>query len=114
MREALIASKDVQEVAICTFAQPAKGAGLYLFVETSLPADKVRALCPAPKPELIQSVNALPRDEQGAPRLDALQLVAANRLDELAHVQEQSPELAPILAPIIAERLNLTDRDRPK
>ncbi|MEM6578912.1 MAG: serine/threonine protein kinase [Pseudomonadota bacterium] len=114
LRAALLANSEVEEVVICTFARPAKGAGLYLFVQTDLTEDALRALCPTPKPELIQTVQALPRDEDGAPRLDALQLVASNRLDELSVFQDGNPDLASALAPIIAERLNLTDRDRPQ
>lgn len=114
LRAALQSNSEIKDLVICTFARPAKGAGLYLFVETGLPEDALRALCPTPKPELIQRVDALPRDAKGMPRLDALQLVASNRLDELAQLQGNSPELTPTLAPIIAGRLNFTDRDRPQ
>ena len=42
--------------------------------------------------------------------LDALTLVATNRLDELALLTDRDPALAETLRPIIAGRLNLTDR----
>ena len=48
----------------------------------------------------------------GRVRLDVLELVATNRLDELAALEQAEPELAETLAPIIAGRLNLTDRSR--
>ncbi|MEM9844376.1 MAG: phosphotransferase [Pseudomonadota bacterium] len=114
IRAALLANGAVKDVAICIFARPAKGAGIYLFVESALPEDELSALCPAPRPELIQRVDKLPRDAKGAPRLDALQLVASNRLDELVQLQENAPELASVLSPIIDGRLNFTDRDRPE
>ncbi|MEM6481938.1 MAG: serine/threonine protein kinase [Pseudomonadota bacterium] len=113
LHAALRANRNVKDVVICTFARPAKGAGLYVFVETDLAEHALRDLCPSPQPELIQAVEFLPRDVNGAPRVDALQLVASNRMDELAALNEQSPDLSRALAPIIASRLNLTDRDRP-
>ncbi|MEO0772964.1 MAG: serine/threonine protein kinase, partial [Pseudomonadota bacterium] len=60
--------------------------------------------------ELIQPVKVLPRGEHGAVRLDALQLIAANRLDELELLMDREPELRAVLEPIVATRLNLTDR----
>lgn len=113
LRKSLVAETNITDIAICTYARPAKGAGLYVFIETTTPNADWRAICSTPKPELIQSVDQLPRDADGELRLDALQLIASNRLDELAHLEQQSPELKSVLAPIIAGRLNLTDRDRP-
>jgi hypothetical protein len=83
--------------------------GLYAFVETDLPADAVERLA-RPAPDLVQPVARLPRHPDGTPRLDALQLVATNRLDELATLQATDPDLTATLAPIVAQRLNLTDR----
>ena len=107
---ALMAHPDVADVALATYALPAKGVGLYAFVETTLSAAQLAALAPPPRPEAIQTVAALPRSADGTPRGDALALIAANRLDELAQLQEREPNLSKILAPIIAHRLNLTDR----
>ncbi len=107
---ALMAHRNVTDVALATYALPAKGVGLYAFVETTLDADALAEIAPHPRPEAIQPVAALPRHPDGSTRNDALQLVAANRLDELAQMQEREPELARTLAPIIANRLNLTDR----
>jgi hypothetical protein len=110
LRTALVAHPQVTDVALCTYALTAKGVGLYAFVETTLPRQELDALCPHPKPELIQPVKALPRDTDGSPRMEALTLIATNRLDELEELQNQDPKLATQLKPIIAERLNLTDR----
>ena len=98
------------DIALSTYALPAKGVGLYTFVETTLDANTLNALAPHPKPEQIQPVTALPRAADGSPRMDALHLIAANRLDELAELQKTDPTLTTALAPIIKSRLNLTDR----
>lgn len=107
IRARLLDHPEVEDLALCTYALPAKGVGLYGFVETGLPAGELAKL--APGVELLQPVAALPY-RNGAPRMDALQLVAANRLDELEEMLAAEPELAAILKPIIAGRLNLTDR----
>ena len=110
LRTALLAHPRVREVALCTYAMPARGVGLYAFVETDLAAEDLRALAPAPAPDLLQPVARLPRHPDGRPRLDALQLVATNRLDELGEMQRNDAALAEVLRPVIAGRLNLTDR----
>ncbi len=107
---ALLGHRQVTDVALSTYALPAKGVGLYAFVETSLDAPTLVTLAPAPRPEIIQPVARLPRHPDGTPRMDALHLVAANRLDELAVLQKTDPQLAEALKPIIANRQNLTDR----
>lgn len=107
---ALTAHPQVSDVALYTYALPAKGVGLYAFVESPLAASELMALAPEPKPELLQAVAKLPRTRDGAVRDDALNLVATNRLDELALLQADDVALAETLKPIIAGRLNLTDR----
>lgn len=108
LRQAL---KDprITGLVLCTYALPARGVGLYAFVETDLPEDEIakRAL---PAPDLVQVVAHLPRGADGRPRIDALALVATNRLDELALIQAGDADLARVLAPIISDRRNLTDR----
>ena len=107
---ALTAHPQVSDVALYTYALPAKGVGLYAFAETALEASELMALAPDPKPELIQPVEKLPRTADGTLRDDVLALVATNRLDELALLQADDVALAETLKPIIAGRLNLTDR----
>jgi hypothetical protein len=109
---ALMADPRVRGVAICTYALPAKGVGLYVFAETGAGEADLRALIPGAQPELLQPVDALPRGGDGQPRLDALTLVATNRLDELAELEAREPGLGEALRPIVKARLNLTDRSR--
>ncbi|WP_336098111.1 phosphotransferase [Roseovarius sp. CH_XMU1461] len=110
LRRALLAHDQIRDLALATYALPAHGVGLYAFVETDLDATALAALTPEPRPELIQPVAALPRHGDGSPRMDALSLIAANRLDELAELTAADPALAETIAPIVAQRLNLTDR----
>ena len=110
LRRALLAHDQIRDLALATYALPAHGVGLYAFVETDLDAAALAALTPEPRPELIQPVAALPRHADGSPRMDALSLIAANRLDELAELTATDPALAETIAPIVAHRLNLTDR----
>ncbi|MEM7732384.1 MAG: phosphotransferase [Pseudomonadota bacterium] len=99
----------VTDMVFCTYPRAAKGVGLYAFVETDLAAGGLREMVAA-APDLIQPVTALPRGEDGAPRLDVLQLIAANRLDDLNALLAGETELAELVGPIVAARLNLTDR----
>lgn len=110
LRAALLAHRQVQDVALCTYALPAHGVGLYAFVETPLASEALARLLPEPRPELVQTVTTLPRHADGSPRMDLLSLIAANRLDELQEVLAREPEVAENLRPILAGRLNLTDR----
>lgn len=110
LRAALLAHRRISDLALCTYALPARGVGLYAFVETDLDAQAIRTIAPDPRPELIQPVAQLPRHPDGTPRLDVLHLIATNRLDELAQLQADDPGLAQQIAPLVAARLNLTDR----
>ena len=110
LRAAWLGDDRVQDMALATYALPAHGVGLYAFVETDLDAATLAALAPDPRPELIQPVARLPRHADGSPRMDALSLIAANRLDELSELTATDPALAQEIAPITANRLNLTDR----
>ncbi|EDM70623.1 serine/threonine protein kinase [Roseobacter sp. AzwK-3b] len=110
LRAALLKHPNVTDIALYTYARPAKGVGLYAFVETDLDAGRISALTPDPAPDLMQPVARLPRDAAGAIRHDALQLVATNRLDELTGLTATDPDLERMLKPIVADRLNLTDR----
>lgn len=110
VRSILLAHEKISDIALATYALPAKGVGLYVFAQTDLGDDELRALVPEKQAELVQPVATLPRHADNTPRMDALHLVATNRLDELELLIETDPELGEILRPIIAARLNLTDR----
>lgn len=106
----LQAHDGVHDVALSTYPLPAKGVGLYAFVETELAPEVLRTLVPAAQVALIQPVAALPRKADGAVRHDALHLIATNRIDELGQLLRDDAKLSRILAPIIAGRQNFTDR----
>lgn len=103
IRADLMAHDQVLGVALSHFALPAKGTGIYAFVQTTLSAGETRALISEDRVELIQPVAQLPAQE-------VLELIAMNRLDELEQLLTGAPELRAVVAPIVAERLNLTDR----
>ncbi len=110
LRTAWEGDTRVSGVALCTYARAAKCVGLYAFVETNLDTEALMAMAPAPKPDLVQPVRHLPRHDDGSPRLDVLQLIAANRLDELQTLLSGDDALSNAVQPIINDRLNLTDR----
>jgi len=108
--ENLKAHPNIREVVLTHYSLPAKGVGIYGFAETDLDEAALRALAPARRIEKLQPVPALPRRADGSVREDVLQLIATNQLDELAVIFEREPELRARVDPIIAARLNLTDR----
>ncbi|UYV37729.1 serine/threonine protein kinase [Rhodobacteraceae bacterium D3-12] len=108
--KATLAAGGVGDVALATYALPARGVGIYAFAETDMDAAALRALVPEAQAELVQGVAVLPRRADGSVRADVLQLIAANRLDELELILEAEPDLVAVVKPIIAGRLNLTDR----
>ncbi|MGJ8625262.1 MAG: serine/threonine protein kinase, partial [Yoonia sp.] len=57
----LMAHPDVTGVTLSPFALPAKGIGIYAFVETTLDQAAIRALIPPHRVDLIQPVAKLPR-----------------------------------------------------
>ncbi|MBU2992128.1 serine/threonine protein kinase [Octadecabacter sp. 1_MG-2023] len=99
----LMANDAVTGVRLSPFALPAKGMGIYAFVETKLDSDATRALIADNRVELIQPVTRLPRE-------DVAELVAMNRLDELEFLLGKEPQLRADTQPIVDARLNLTDR----
>ncbi len=109
---ALKAHPGVSSVALCIYAQPAKGAGIYAFAEClpDIAERDLRAALGSLKVEHIQPVVALPRSQNNGVRDDLLRLVALNQVTELEAALAREPDLAPIMRPIIAGRLNLTDR----
>jgi hypothetical protein len=99
---ARLMAPEVRDVVLLPFALPGRGVGIYAFVEgqvaTSLPA-----------PDLTQAVAALPRRDSVV-AVDLLALVAGNRMDELDQLLTRDPGLRAVMAPIMAGRQNLTDR----
>lgn len=100
----------VTDIVLLTYVQPARGTGLYAFAEGSASTTELRAALGRLRVEHVQSVPALPRKADGSPRTDLLRLVALNQMTELDLVLASDPALGAILRPIIADRLNLTDR----
>lgn len=105
IREAYLAAEGVTDVAITTYPLPRKGVGLYAFVETDRVLPRIETTA-----DIVQPVPALPRDGHGRHRLDLLDRVAMNQTPELAALIGQDPELARLMEPIVAGRLNFTDR----
>jgi predicted Ser/Thr protein kinase len=106
---------DVRDAAIVAFADRRAGVGLYAFVEAGngalepqLRSDLAAAKGPKP-PEHIQVVRALPRDADGRPRTEILQLVAMNQLDLIEPMMQSEADRA-FLKDIIEQRKNLRDR----
>jgi hypothetical protein len=106
---------DVRDTAIVAFADRRSGVGLYAFVEADQTALEVQlrdqlAAAKGPKPpEHIQVVQALPRDANGKPRTEILQLVAMNQLDLIEPMMHSETDRA-FLKNILESRKNLRDR----
>ncbi len=106
---------DVRDTAIVAFADRRSGVGLYAFVEAdraTLEAQLRNELAAAkgPKPpEHIQVVQALPRNADGKPRTEILQLVAMNQLDLIEPMMASETDRA-FLKDILEQRKNLRDR----
>ena len=105
----------VRDAAIVAFADRRAGVGLYAFVEsdqvaleTELKGELAASGGPKP-PEHIQIVKALPRDANGKPRIELLQLVATNQLDLIESMVTSEPDRA-FLKNILESRKNLRDR----
>ncbi len=106
---------DVRDTAIVAFADRRTGVGLYAFVEAdqvSLEKQLRNELSSAKgikPPEHIQVVHALPRDTDGKPRTEILQLVAMNQLDLIEPMMKSDTDRA-FLKDILESRKNLRDR----
>jgi acyl-coenzyme A synthetase/AMP-(fatty) acid ligase len=106
----------VRDVAIVAFYDRGAKNSLYAFVEagtdlseTALRDFIARSITDAEPPECVQLTKALPRGDTGEIRVEILQLVASNQLDEINSLIATDAERA-IVAAIIAERRNLADR----
>jgi predicted Ser/Thr protein kinase len=106
---------DVRDTAIVAFADRRTGVGLYAFVEadrTALEAqlrDELAAAKGPKPPEHIQVVHALPRDRDGKPRTEILQLVAMNQIDLIEPMMSSETDRT-FLRDILEQRKNLRDR----
>jgi hypothetical protein len=106
---------DVRDGAIVAFADRRTGVGLYAFVEADARALEAQlhselAAARGPKPpEHIQVVQALPRNADGRPRTEILQLVAMNQLDLIEPMMASETDRA-FLKDILEQRKNLRDR----
>ncbi|OSI51839.1 serine/threonine protein kinase [Bradyrhizobium canariense] len=105
----------VRDTAIVAFADRRSGVGLYAFVEADQAAlegqlrnELTAAKGPKP-PEHIQVVHALPRNPDGKPRTEILQLVAMNQLDLIEPMMKNDQDRA-FLKDILEQRKNLRDR----
>lgn len=111
IRNLLKNNPDIGNVALATYSLPAKGVGLYAFVESDkLDEKNVRNLLKDQKIELLQVVHELPKRSDGTIRDDVIKLIAMNELNDLVELIKREPDLKPVVAPIIENRKNLTDR----
>ncbi|MBX3580572.1 MAG: serine/threonine protein kinase [Rhizobiaceae bacterium] len=115
IRTALLSVPGVREVALIEFPLRSRGAGIYAFVETDVEKldDAFRAAqdrLGKARADFIQPVALLPRSKTGEPRRDLLNLIALNQIPELEIMIGDDAELAALVAPIVANRLNFTDR----
>ena len=106
---------DVRDTAIVAFADRRSGVGLYAFVEADRIAlevqlrDELNAAKGPKPPEHIQVVKALPRDRDGKPRTEILQLVAMNQVDLIEPMMASDTDRV-FLKDILEQRKNLRDR----
>ncbi|MCL7996912.1 serine/threonine protein kinase [Brucella sp. 21LCYQ03] len=108
---ALKSDPRVKDVALALYSLPAKGVGLYAFVETADADEKsLRARLKGTKLELIQPVAHLPRREDGTIRDDILRLIAMNQMTELDELLQREPEMRGLVEALASHRLNFTDR----
>jgi hypothetical protein len=115
LTELIRKNPDVRDAAIVAFAERRTGTGLYAFVEADQLAleTRLRNELSAAKgispPEHIQVVPALPRDSTGRIRVEILQLVAMNQLDQIDSMMTSENDRA-FLKGILDSRKNLRDR----
>jgi acyl-CoA synthetase (AMP-forming)/AMP-acid ligase II len=112
----LKAHPQVRDIVVLAFPDRRVGTGLYAFIEGKPGADEeaihdfmVANISRAKAPERMQLVEALPRHADGSVRIEILQLIAMNQLDQLDMLIANDAERR-IVARIIADRRNLRDR----
>jgi hypothetical protein len=114
--EKLKGRPDVRDVVVVAFPDRRVGTGLYAFIEGKSGADEAAirdftatAVGRDRAPERLQLVPELPRRADGAPRVELLQLIAMNQLDQIDALITDETERR-IVARIVADRRNLRDR----
>ena len=108
---ALKRQPGVRDVALTLFSLPAKGVGLYAFVETDEASEEaLRRRLPDIRVECLQPVRQLPRGADGLPRHDILRLVATNQMTDVDELIRREPDLAAVVRSLVADRRNFTDR----
>src|SRR5436853_257220 len=107
---------QVRDVVVLAFPDRRVGTGLYAFVEGKPGADEkaihdfmIANIDRAKAPERMQLVAELPRHGDGSVRIEILQLIAMNQLDQLDMLIASEAERR-IVSRIIADRRNLRDR----
>jgi hypothetical protein len=107
---------QVRDAAVVAFYDRGAKHSLYSFVEgaSQLSDTELRDLIARDAPELeppehIQVSATLPRDASGNVRLEVLQLIASNQLDEIDLLVTNEGERE-IVRGLVAERRNLRDR----
>jgi hypothetical protein len=107
---------QVRDVVVLAFPDRRVGTGLYAFIEGKAGANEdrihdfmVENIGRAKAPERMQLVTQLPRHADGSVRIEILQLIAMNQLDQLDMLIADETERR-IVARIIADRRNLRDR----
>lgn len=115
IRQALMSVPGVRDVALTTYPLPRKGVGIYAFVEAGdgisrEALERAQDRLGDARADLVQAVPALPRTADGKPRLDILNLVAMNQIQALGALVGGDETLAATVAPIVAGRLNFSDR----
>src|SRR3954462_7402879 len=100
----LIASRlrehpQVQDVVVLAFPDRRVGTGLYAFIEGKSGADEkaihdfmLAKIAREKVPERIQLVTAMPRHADGSIRIEILQLIAMNQLDQVDMLIANEPE----------------------
>ncbi|MFL6796867.1 MAG: serine/threonine protein kinase [Xanthobacteraceae bacterium] len=106
----------VIDAAVVAFYDLGARHSSYVFVEgspslaeTSLRTLLARDVPSVPAPQHIQLCRALPRDANGDIHMQALQLIASNQLDDLAHLHGPAQQQQ-IIDEVVAGRRNLKDR----
>lgn len=113
---ALAGVPGVTGASVVAFPYPAKGVGLYAFVEgeglsRAELETAMRAAAPgAALPEHVQVSAVMPRRADGAPHAEILKLVAMNQTDLIAPLVADDPVRAAAAKAVSEGRLNLSDR----